>query len=167
MDAKFLENQDVDGIHLLTDFDKCTEIHIRLGNYAKGPTYFFPVMWPATLSTNNLVCLESEPYVVAPKPSGPRFLLYVDESGTIYLENMTQHVFRVDDSRNIKISSFDGRPIIDTVLDGIISKEKKRDGVDTDEGRLTFVIQDAIRCGGTDLVSKNILQRIAFVQVGN
>lgn len=166
MDVKFVENEDVDGIHLLTDFDKCTEIHIRLGNYAKGPTYFFPVMWPSTLSTNNLVCLESKPYVVAPKPSGPRFLLYVDESGTIFMENNTQHVFRVDDNHHIKISSFDGRPIINTVLDGIVTREKTRDGVEN-KGRLTFVIQDAIRCGGTDLTSKNILQRIAFVQVGN
>jgi hypothetical protein len=131
-------------------------------------------MWPVSLSKKNVHWLASKPYVVGPKPSGPRFLLYIDSSGDIFLENMTQHIFLVDEDHAIKIETSDGRPITDTVLDGIITREKlngadarcegnKEDGT---TGKLTFVIRDAIRCNGNDLTGLNILERIAFVRVG-
>jgi hypothetical protein len=67
----------------VNDFDLVREMQVRLGKFAKGQTDFFPVMWPVSLSTENVHSLASEPYVVAPKPSGPRFLLYIDSSGDI------------------------------------------------------------------------------------
>ncbi|EFX60871.1 hypothetical protein DAPPUDRAFT_122783 [Daphnia pulex] len=81
---------------------------------------------------------------------------------------MTQHIFLVDEDHAIKIETFDGRPITDTVLDGIITREKSIDDA-SGNGReatrkLTFVILDAIRCSGNDLTGLNILERIAFVR---
>jgi hypothetical protein len=107
------------------------------------------------------------------KPSGPRFLLYIDSSGDIFLENMTQHIFRVDEDHAIKIETFDGRPVTDTVLDGIITSEKFNGADASCEGnkeegtnrKLTFLIRDAIRCNGKDLTNYNILKRITFVRV--
>ena len=77
------------------------------------------------------------------------------------------------DEDAIKMVTSDGRPITDTVLNGIFTREK----LDTDRdslsgakktgatGKLTFVIQDAIRCNGESLTRMNILRRIAFVKV--
>jgi hypothetical protein len=164
----------VEGVHLLTDYDLVRELQVRLGKFIpKGKKDFFSVMWPVSLSTDNVHLLASEPYVVGPKPSGPRFLLYVDPSGDIFLENMTQHIFRVDEDHAIKMESFDGRPIVDTVLDGIIPREKSNGADASCEGtsedgttrKLTFVICDAIRCNGKDLTNSSILQRIAYVRV--
>ena len=88
------------------------------------------------------------------------------------MENMTQHIFRVDEDHAINIQSFDGRPITDTVLDGIFTREKLYDylSCDGDKGsetsvKLTFLIQDAIRCNGKDLTKSNILQRVSFINV--
>jgi hypothetical protein len=108
---------------------------------------------------------------VGPKPAGPRFLLYIDSSGDIFLENMTQHIFRVDEDHAIKIETFDGRPITDTVLDGIITREKSIDNASCNgkeaTRKFTFIILDAIRCSGNDLTGLNILERIAFVRISN
>jgi hypothetical protein len=129
-------------------------------------------MWPTSLSTDNVNLLSSKPYVMAPRPIGPRFFLYIDPSGDIFLENMTQHIFRVDEDHAINIQSFDGRPITDTVLDGIFTREKLNGDSSCDgdkgaetSGKLTFLIQDAIRCNGKDLTRWNILERVAFINV--
>ncbi len=164
----------MEGVHLVNDFDLVRQIQVRLGKFIpEGKDDFFSAMWPVSLSTDNVHLLASEPYVVAPKPTGPRFFLYVDPSGDIFLENMTQHIFRVDEDHAIKMESFDGRPITDTVLDGIITREKSNgpdascegNGEDGTTRKLTFVICDAIRCNGKDLTSSSILQRIAYVRV--
>ena len=170
-----MDNEDVEGIHLVMDFDLVRELQIRLGKFiSNGPRDFFPAMWPVSLSTDNVHLLASMPYVVAPKPTGPRFLLYIDPSGDMFLENMTQHIFRVDEDHALNIQSFSRRPVTDTVLDGIITREKVNEDSSSDTGKgeestrkLTFVIQDAIRCNGKDLTTSNILQRIAFVRVNN
>lgn len=160
-DVKFYENEDVDGVHLMTDFDMARQLQIKIGKYAKGPLDFFPVMWPVNLSNENINFLETAPYVMVPKPVGPRFLLYVDSSGSIYLENMTQHIFRVDEDHAIKMHS-----VTDTILDGIITREKSSKNCDAESaGRPTFFIQDAIRCNGRDLTGLNILERIAVIKV--
>jgi hypothetical protein len=134
------------------------------------------MLWPVSLSTKNVQSLASKPYVVGPKPepkpSGPRFLLYIDSSGDIFLENMTQYIFLVDEDHAMKIETFDGKPITDTVLDGIITREKSINDASSCNGKettrkLTFVILDAIRCNGNDLTGLNILERIAFVRVSN
>ncbi|XP_046651921.1 mRNA-capping enzyme-like isoform X1 [Daphnia pulicaria] len=92
-----------------------------------------------------------------PKPSGPRFLLYIDSTGQTYLENMTQHFFLVHTDRAVQFISKDGRATIDTVLDGIFTKDEKG-------GRLTFFVCDAVRCNGVNLTKMNAFQRIAFVK---
>lgn len=162
-----MEGQQVDGVHLLTDLDKAKQLQVLIGNYAHGSTDFFPAMWPVSLCTDNIHQLESQSYVMAPKPVGPRFLLYIDSSGRIFLENMTQHFFLVDEDHAVNMRSYDGRSITDTLLDGIITKEKSLESTETDttNGQLTYVIQDAIRCNGKDLTGLGILQRIAYVKV--
>ena len=171
-DTKFMDNKDVEGVHLVTNIDFIREMHVLLGKFTKGPKNFFSVMWPVVLSTKNVNLLASKPYVMGPKPSGPRFLLYIDPSGDIFLENNTQHIFRVDEDHAINIQSSNGEPITDTILDGIITREKINDAgskYDDQEnghpGKLTFVIQDAIRCNGKCLINLNIVQRIAFIRV--
>ena len=177
-DTKFIENEDIEGIHLVMDFDLVRELQVRLGKFiSNGTDDFFAAMWPVSLSTDNVHSLAMSSYVVAPKPTGPRFFLYIDPSGDIFLENMTQHIFRVDEDHAINIQSFDGRPITDTVLDGIFTREKLYGDSSCDDNlkeegagnprKLTFVIQDAIRCNGKDLTQSNIVQRIAYVRVRN
>ncbi|XP_046655756.1 mRNA-capping enzyme-like isoform X2 [Daphnia pulicaria] len=158
-EAKFHENEQVEGVRLVTDFDLVRQLHVRLGEFAKGPTDFFPALWPVTLSNENIHFLASESYDVVPRANGTRYLLYVDLAGQIYLENMSQHIFRLDDDRSFQIISSDGRPVTDTVLDGIITQEKC-----TDNGKLTFLIHDAFRCNGVDLVDLNIRARINVIQ---
>jgi hypothetical protein len=166
-----LDNEDVEGVHLVTDFDLVRDIQVLLGRFTKGPTNIFPAMWSVSLSMKNVNRLASGPYVVGPKPSGPRFMIYIDHSGDIFLENMTQHIFRVDEDHAIKIETSDGRPITDTVLDGIITNVKSIDDASCNgkeaTRKLTFVILDAIRCNGKDLTGLNILERLAFVRVSN
>ena len=162
MDAKFLDGEQVDGIHLVTDFDLVRQLQVRLGQYAKGPTDFFPAMWPVNLSSENLSSLESKQYLVTPKPYGTRYLLYVDPSGQMFMENMTQHIFRVDDDHAIKMISSDGQPVTDVVLDGVVTRVSESH---PDAGRLTFVIMDATLCNGVGLTHMSISQRIAFVRV--
>ena len=130
-------------------------------------------MWPVSLSLKNIDVLSKEPYVVGPKPKGPRFLLYVDASGKIFLESMTQSIFYMNEDHAIKMVTSDGRSITDTVLDGIFTRELLDTDCDSSAsaketeatGKLTFVIQDAIRCNGENLTCMNILRRIAFVRV--
>ncbi len=152
----------MEGIHLVTDFELVRQLQVRLGECAKGPTDFFPAMWPVNLSTENITSLESEPYVVTPKPYGTRYLLYVNPSGEMFLENLTQHIFRIDDDHAIKMISSDGQSITDVILDGVVTRVSE---THPDAGRLTFVIMDAIRCRGVSLTQMGISRRIAFVKV--
>lgn len=147
------------GIHLVTDFNLVREIQVRLGELSKGPTNFFPVMWPVSLSTETIKLLTWNPYEVAPRVNGPRYLLYVDPSGKIFLENMTQHIFYVDDDHAIEAFS----SVTDTILDGVFTREKSS-STETN-GKLTFVIEDAIRCGGVDLTELKIRKRFTLIQV--
>ena len=158
-----MENEQVNGIQLVTDYKRVREMQVLLGRYAKGPLNVFPVMSGISLPMKKLSMLETEPFIVSPKPTGRRCLMYVNASGQIFLENMTQHIFLVD---NMKMVNCDGQPITDTVLDGIMTREKTdANGCTTNKGKLTFVIMDAIRCNGVSLIDLNILQRIARVKV--
>ncbi len=120
-------------------------------------------MWSVHLKPRNILELETRPHFVIPKPHGTRYLLYVDPSGQIYLENYAQNIFRIDEDHSVKFISSDGQSITDTILDGVITRvaDKRR----PDAGRLTFVIMDAILCRGVSLKQMNIKQRIAFVRV--
>jgi hypothetical protein len=100
----FLDDELVEGVSLVTDSQLVREIKIRLGKYVGARIHehtFFPAMWAVNLSMENIHHLLLNPTFVTPKPEGPRFLLYVDSSGDIYLENMTQHFFRVDSDHDI------------------------------------------------------------------
>nr|CAH0099926.1 unnamed protein product [Daphnia galeata] len=151
--AKFLENEQIEGVHLLTDFD------LPCG----------PLLYLMKISTFS----HREPYDVVPRAYGTCYFLYVDSAGQIYLENMSQHIFRVDDDHSINMVSSNGRPITDTVLDGVFTRAKCPGRGSSDEdseygndnnGRLTFLIHDAIRCNGVDLTDLNIRSRMNVIQ---
>jgi hypothetical protein len=165
-DTNFLDDELVEGVSLVTDSQLVREMQLRLGKYVGARNHehtIFPAAWAINLTMENIHQLELNPhFMVTPKPEGPRFLLYVDSSGQIFLQNMTQHFFRVDSDHAIQLISVDGQTITDTVLDGIVTRAKKSDG---NKGKLTFVIRDGIRCGGQDLTKMNVFQRIAFVKV--
>ena len=153
----------MNGVHLVTDFKQVREIQTLLGRYANGPLDFFPVMSSISLSMRRITLLETIPYTISPKPTGTRFLMYFNASGEIFMENMTQHIFRVD---GMKMVNCDGQPVTDSVLDGIMTGEKiYSDDFTTNEVKFTFVVMDAIRCNGVNLIDLNILQRIALVRV--
>jgi hypothetical protein len=162
MNATFFNGEQVEGIELVTNFEQVRELHVRLGEYAKGPKNFFPAMWPVKLSKEKLKLLETEKHFVIPKPTGTRYLLYVDPSGQMFLENMTQNVFRIDGDHLIDLISSDGQSVTDTVLDGVVTRVSE---AHPDAGRLTFVIMDATLCRGVQLTQMNISQRIAYVRV--
>ena len=163
-DAKFLNDEDIDGVELVMDFDLVKELQRRLGLFAHGPTNFFAANWPVSLSMDTIQQLKTSPYVASPKPAGIRYMLYIDADGDMLMENMSQHFFRLNEDRSIYLT------VRDTVLDGIVvhrnvsDSECTTDGSET-IGKLTFVIMDAIRCNGVDLTGRNILERIAFVKV--
>jgi hypothetical protein len=103
-DTNSHDDELVEGVSLLTDCQLVQGMKIRLGKYVGAQIHehtFFPATWAVHLSTENIHQLELNPPFVMPKPEGPRFLLYVDSSGDIYLENMTQHFFRVDSDHAI------------------------------------------------------------------
>ena len=163
-DAKFLKDEEVDGISVVTDLDLVKQMQHKLGRFSNGPTDFFPANWAVSLNSTNLNLLRSAPYVVAPKPDGTRYLFYVDSNGDVYLENQTQNFFRMSEDRAIQLLSSDGRVLKDTVLDGYFVRRICSSGPEN-QGRLTFIIQDAIRCNGKDLTGLGILRRIDFIEV--
>ena len=150
----------VDGINIVTDFDLVKEMQAKMKNFTNWRKDFFPVNWPFSLNKN----------IVAPKPEGTRYLLYVDSYGDIYLENQTQNFFRVSQDREIQLL------LPDTVLDGYFvhpiaavsddeAEEEAAAHPGENQGRLTFLIQDATRCNGVDLSGLGIVKRIAFIKV--
>ncbi len=140
-------------------------MQVLLGKFVGASVFehtFFPALWAITSSMENIHQVQSKPHFMMPKPSGPRFLLYIDSSGQTYIQNMTQHFFLVDTDRAVQFISSDGRAITDTVLDSIFTREKD---AENNAGKLTFVICDAVRCNGQDITKMNVFQRIAFVKV--
>ena len=161
----FLEDENVDGITLVQQSNYVRELQIRLGDFNRGPRNRFPGNTAILLNKTTMSKLkQAGPVVMAPKPLGIRYLLYVDPIGKMYMENETQHIFIVDQDRAPK-------PIPkDTVLDGIVVRKIVRDGAAQNNnevayGKLTFVIMDATRINGVDLTEKNIQERISVAQV--
>lgn len=83
----------MEGIHLLTDFDKTREIQNRLGIFSQGPTDFFPAMWPVDMDAKNVNMIRRVPYVVTPQPTGIRYIFYIDSAGDLG-EYDTTHFLR-------------------------------------------------------------------------
>ena len=137
-------------------------MQIRLAVFNEGPREQFPVNWPVSLNRDNINQLETDgPFVVAPKPLGIRYLLYVDSDGVMFMQNNTQHIFKVDQDLAPRLIPND------TILDGIVVKKLVRGESSNDEGngKLSFVIMDATRFDGEQLTQKSILERISAVQV--
>ncbi len=163
--ATFLEKENVHGISLVKNFTFVRDVQIRLGAFNHGPGNRFPVNWPVSLNKKTMIHLKNAgPVVVAPKPLGIRYLLYVDPKGKMFMENNSQHVFSVDSDRAPRLIPKD------TILDGIMVKKIVRNGAAQNHnqetnGELSFVIMDATRVNGVDLTQNNIQDRISVVQV--
>ena len=151
----FYNRENMENVSLVTDLCLVNEMRGRLGAYVNRQ---FPANWPTYLSHDNVSQLESQRYIIILKPNGWRYLLYVDADGRVFFENRLQHFFLMDPGHAVKLMSLDGRVLTDTVLDGSLVWERHG-------GRLTFVIQDAIRVDGVDLTGLGIVERIAYVDV--
>jgi len=118
----------------------------------------FAVNLLSQLSIGDIPKLKKKPYLVSPRPEGVRYLLYIDSTGEMIMENRAQYIFKV---------AKDGAPRLipkDTVLDGVVTRKTVRDGA-IQKGKLTFVIMDSTRVKGINLTDKGIQERIATVQV--
>lgn len=157
----------MDGIRLSRNFNFVRAFQTKLGNLNQGSGNKFPATSPISLHKDNMKQLKTEQFVAAPKPEGIRYLLYVDPDGRMFLEqDKTQHVFIVDPDRAPQAIPRD------TILDGIVVKKIVRAGEAASnsnsadvEGKVTFVIMDATRVNGVDLIPMTILDRISFVMV--
>jgi len=158
-----LKLQKSSNISLCQNVNFVRDIQIRLGVFNEGSRQEFPVNWPISLNRNNLHKLKTDgPFVVAPKPVGIRYLLYVDSDGMMFMQNNTQHVFKIDPDLAPKVIPKD------TILDGIVVKKLVRGKSSNRNGdgtKLNFVIMDATRVDGVQLTQKSILDRISAVQV--
>lgn len=167
------------GVKVVTDisrYGRVTEEIRRLAGYKKPP---MPVNWPVTLTRDHLYSLETSPYVVRLKPEGPRYLLYADNEGNVYMENNARNLFEFDEDHALQIVDYRGQPMKNTLLDGIVtlpvspydsSKENcdspQENSDPTKENcRITFLVHDAIHCNGRDLKALGVMQRIKFVDV--
>jgi len=154
-------DENVPGVSVLKDIDLVEDIRSRLCNFLHCQKNFFPGKWHVPLNPRNINKLQ-QPYVVAATGTGPRYLLYIDQDGDIYLENNRQQIFQIDKEHTVHFLGKHRQLLTDTVLDGIITKRKRSD--DSSSG-FVFVIQDSFRCNGKDLVKQGIEERLACVQV--
>jgi len=161
----FMEDEQVDGVSLLSDTKLVNELEIKLRDFARArPNFlgFIGVSWFARLSMEHLKALKTKPYLVVPTPKGVRYLLYIDHDGNMFLQynhnQYRQNIFTLDKGRRPKVSI----SIKDTLLDGLVTRKVLPDG---SFGKLTFVIMDAIRCNGEDLTQKGVQERIVTVRV--
>ena len=97
--------------------------------------------------------LKKKAYVVAPKPLGIHYLLYVDPQGGMFLQRSLKRIFKVD--RNCAPQLIPN----DTILEGVVVRKIDRDETtQNSNGRLTFVITYAFRCQGEDLLAEPSIQ---------
>jgi hypothetical protein len=133
-----MDDETVEGVSHVRDFEEVRQMQVLLEKFVGARVFehtFFPALWAIGLFMENIHQVQSKPHFMMPKPSGPRFLLYIDSSGQTYIRNMTQHFFLVDTDPAVQFISSDGRAITDTVLDGIFTREKN---AENNAGKLTF-----------------------------
>ena len=159
--ATFFSEAEVAGVSVLKDDFLVRDIHSRMGQFSRGPSDFFPANWPVSICLDNMQLLE-QPYIVAPKVKGPRYLLYIDRLGDIYMENSTQQIFQVDERYTVHLPSSGRSALKDTVLDGIFTQKIRPDD---QSSRFAFVVHDSFRCNGVDLAARGIEERLGCVQV--
>ncbi len=151
----FIDDGDVDGISLLQDPDLVKELRKVLDQ----PFLFSKS--PARMNEVTINKLKKKAYVVAPKPLGIHYLLYVDPQGGMFLQRSLKRIFKVD--RNCTPQLIPN----DTILEGVIVRKIDRDETtQNSNGRLTFVITYAFRCQGEDLLAEpSIQERISTIMV--
>jgi mRNA capping enzyme, catalytic domain len=132
-----------------------------MGQFSRGPSDFFPANWPVSICLDNMQLLE-QPYIVAPRVAGTRYLLYIDRLGDIYMENSTQQIFQVDERYMVNFPLSGRSALKDTVLDGIFTQKIRPDD---QSSRFGFVVHDSFRCNGVDLAARGIEERLSCIQV--
>lgn len=60
------------------------------------------------------------PYVMGPRPAGPRYLFYIDDVGDVFLINTRLNIFAVDKDHTIKLHDR-GKLIIDSLQSYMVS----------------------------------------------
>ena len=169
--AKFLDDEEVEGARLLTDAEQVNEIRTHFGKDIQGPHEIFAAMWHVDLSMKRLQQLRKQKnrYFVAPKPVGRRFMLYVNAKGEVFMENNARNVFQLVNGHEIQFLTRDGSACTDTILDGVVTRATN-DNSDANgymsKQKLTFVIMDAARCNGRDLTKMSVVDRLNCVKVG-
>ena len=165
--ARFLKDEDVNGIKLVYGpFVQKLKIKLRemRGYYLglKSELYIsFPLSHHRPLNKKTIGHFKKRRYVVAPKPLGVHYLLYVTRSGQVLMQNATEQIFKFDRKRAPQLLP------ARTILEGIVVRKIVRDAATEDEaqGKLTFVIMDTILCGGKSLSHRSIRKRIAYIKV--
>ena len=159
---RFLSDEDIVGIHFVQDSNLGKTLQKRLGLFNHMPKNLFPVNWAISLKRSHLKSLETEQFVVTPKPTGIRCLFFADSEGVQYMQNGTQNMFKLTQSNVFQLIP------AGTVLDGIVVRKIVRRKTAQNRNQLekpTFVIMDATRVNGKDVTRKSILDRISIVQV--
>ena len=117
---------------------------------------------PALMDKAIKIKLKKKAYVVAPKPLGIHYLLYVDPQGRMFMRKSTKRIFKVDPNCAPQLIPND------TILEGVVVRKIVRDdgAAQNSNGRLTFVITYAFRCQGVDLLAeRSIQERISTIMV--
>ncbi len=146
----------VDGVSLLQDPTIVNELRKVLDK-----PFLFSTS-PALMNEATIKKLKKKAYVVAPKPLGIHYLLYVDPQGSMFMQKSTKRIFKVDQNCTPKLIPND------TILQGIVVRKIVRDNeaARNSNGRLTFVITYAYRCQGVDLLAeRSIQERISTIMV--
>lgn len=101
----------------------------------------FPGPQPVSIERRHFCLLKRQPYLVCEKTDGVRHLLVSTPEGTVALVNRAFHVEQV----KIRIPK-------DTLLDGELVKAKS--------GKVLFMVYDAVRVKGEDLMRAPLDQRL-------
>lgn len=161
----FLEDEDVEGISFLQNVDWRQKL------LRKCCSKTFQRHSPLSLHCHQIkkefaTILGLTPHVVAPKPIGIRYLLNVNLRGRMFMmQSSTQHFFQVD------LNYIPHLIPTNTILDGILVRRIVGDFAAHNinnpmaNGRLTYVIMDAIRCHGVNLTRKTLQERMSTVEV--
>lgn len=105
----------------------------------------FPGPQPVSIERRHFPLLKRQPFVVCEKTDGVRYFLLCPPG--------SKEVFLVNRSFAVEAVSLAGFPK-DTLLDGEL--------VTTKDGRRLFVIHDAVRVKGFDLMKENLSTRLGF-----
>lgn len=141
---------------MVTDRVKLYHLRHTVSRHNGGIASHLATEWYVNLTRENIRKLEQEPYVVTARPSGVRYLLYVDPSEEIFMQNISVHFFRLDEDRKLQLNT-----VGETLLDGYIMSWSG----DWEGKRLTYLVKDCTLCNGVDLKQRGLLERIRVFKV--